>query len=308
MRRSILSIALSCAFILGVMSNAFADNKLSVFVSIAPQKYFVQQIGKDLVQVQVMVQPGADPHTYEPRPRQMVAISKAKLYFSIGIGFEEANLKNIIATHPQIKVVHTDQGIPKIPMATPHPGKQEHHANEENHKKAEQHEQGETAPDGLDPHIWLSPPLVMTQARTILRALQRIDPAHRSAYEANYNAFISDLVNLDTELKNIFAGKHGLGFMVFHPSWGYFAHSYGLKQVPIELEGKNPKPARLKELIKNARESSIKVIFVQPQFSAKSAKLIAKEIGGEVAFVDPLAEDWSANLREVANKFKAALK
>jgi zinc transport system substrate-binding protein len=95
---------------------------------------------------------------------------------------------------------------------------------------------------------------------------------------------------------------------VFHPAWGYFAHAYGLTQVPVEIEGKEPKPAQLKALIQHAREEGIKVIFVQPQFSSKSAKLVAREIGGEVAFVDPLAEDWSANLREVADKFRAALR
>ena len=296
MRPSILSSLLSCALSLVVISAAFADDKLPVFVSIAPQKYFVQQIGKELVNVRVMVQPGADPNSYEPRPRQMVAFSRAQLYFAIGIEFETAKLKKIIATHPQIKVVRTDRGIPKIPMAATH------------HKEEELHETDEPAHSGLDPHIWLSPPLVMIQARTILRALQDIDPTRRSVYEANYNDFISELVKLDTDLKHILAGRHGLRFMVFHPSWGYFAHSYGLQQVAVELEGKAPKPAQLKELIQHAREDDIKIIFAQPQFSAKSAKLIAKEIGGEVAFVDPLAQNWSENLREVANKFKSALK
>ena len=96
--------------------------------------------------------------------------------------------------------------------------------------------------------------------------------------------------------------------MVFHPSWGYFAHAYRLKQVPIEIEGKEPKPAQLKELIQHARENGIKVVFVQPQFSSQSAEVVAREIGGQVAFVDPLAEDWMANLRQVADKFQAALK
>ena len=147
----------------------------------------------------------------------------------------------------------------------------------------------------------------MIQARTILSALQEVDPIHRSVYEANCKAFIADLVKLDIRLKGIFAGRQGLGFMVFHPSWGYFADSYGLKQVAIEMEGKAPKPAQLIALIKNARQDGIRVVFVQPQFPSKSAKLVAREIGGQVAFVDPLAENWSANLREVANKFRAAL-
>ena len=150
--------------------------------------------------------------------------------------------------------------------------------------------------------------MVKIQARTILAALQEVDPTHGSAYEANFNAFVAQIDQLDADLKKTFAGKTGLQFMVFHPAWGYFAHAYGLKQVPIEIEGKEPKPAQLKELIQHARKKRIKVVFVQPQFSTKSAKLVAREIGGQVAFADPLAEDWMANLRQVADKFQSALK
>ncbi len=311
------------------LGDGFANDKLPVFVTIAPQKYFVQQIGKDLVDVQVMVQPGADPHTYEPKPKQMVAISRAKLYFAVGIEFEEANLSKIIATNPNLKVIHTDHGIEKLAMEAHHhqdghaeehhegddheadhdKEKGEHHEEEEHgHRGEAEHDEDHHEHAGLDPHIWLSPPLVKVQARTILAALQEADPAHRSVYEANFKAFAAQIDQLDADLKKIFAGKTGLQFMVFHPSWGYFAHAYGLKQVPIEIEGKEPKPAQLKELIQHARENNIKVVFVQPQFSTKSAKLIAREIAGQIAFADPLAEDWMANLREVANKFQSALK
>ncbi len=312
------------------LGDAFAADKLPVFVTILPQKYFVQQIGKDLVDVHVMVQPGADPHTYEPKPKQMVAISRAKLYFAVGIEFEEANLNKITATNPNLKVIHTDQGIDKIAMEAHHHHDEEHaeehhesdhHEAEHDHEKGEHHEEaehdhhGEAEHEkdhdehaGLDPHIWLSPPLVKIQARTILAALQEADPVHRSVYETNFKAFTAQLDQLDADLKQIFKGKTGLQFMVFHPSWGYFAQAYGLKQVPIEIEGKDPKPAQLKELIEHARENGIKVVFVQPQFSTQSAEVVAREIGGQVAFADPLAEDWMANLREVANKFQSALK
>lgn len=318
MIRAILRILLASAFTIIVALHAAANDKPSVFVSIVPQKYFVQQIGNGLVDVEVMVPPGADPHTYEPKPQQMVAISKSKLYFAIGIEFEKANLKKIVSTNLQIKVIHTDRGIKKIPMAASH----QYDEEGEHHQKAELHKEGalrrqrddfvhEDDRDnhrGLDPHIWLSPPLVKIQARTIMNALKEMDPSHQDLYERNFQQFISQINKLDTDLKTILADKRGLKFMVFHPSWGYFARAYGLKQVPVQIEGKDPKPAQLKELIEHAREEGIKVIFVQPQFSVKSAELVAKEIRGEVAFVDPLAEDWSANLREVANKFKSALK
>lgn len=276
---------------------------MPVFVSISPQKYFVQQIGKDLVDIQVMVPPGASPATYEPKPRQMVDLSKTRVYFAIGVPFENTWLKKIAAANPGMKVFHMDDGIEKIPMAAHDHIKASEHHEEDLHREAGAH-----GHSGLDPHIWLSPPLVKIQARTITNALQTIDPAHQDLYETNSQQFIAQIDRLHDELKGIFAGKQGLQFMVYHPSWGYFARAYGLKQVPVEIEGKDPKPARLKALIKYAREKDINIIFVQPQFSTKSAGLVARAIGGQVAFADPLAADWLSNLRNVADRFKAALK
>jgi len=275
-----------------------ASNRVPVFVSIAPQKYFVQQIGKDLVDVQVMVPPGASPATYEPKPRQMANLSKTKIYFAIGVPFEKAWLKKIAAANPTMDVVHTDHGIEKIPMAT------HHHQNEAGEPLQTRILQRR----GLDPHIWLSPLLVKKQAQTILTTLQNIDPAHQNDYANNHQKFVSHINELDTQLKIIFAKKQGLQFVVFHPAWGYFAHAYGLEQVPIEIEGKNPKPSQLKKLIEYTREKGIRIIFVQPQFSTKNAKFVAKEINGQVVFANPLAEDWMENLVEVANKFKMALR
>lgn len=281
---------------------AAAADKIAVFVSILPQKYFVQQIGKDRVDVQVMVQPGASPATYEPKPGQMAAISRARVYFSIGVPFEKTWLTKIASSNPDMRVVDTDRGIRKIAMADHH-----HYGEEPYHQEGKS---GESHDDRgiLDPHIWLSPPLVSIQARMILSALQEVDPVHRSAYQVNYNAFNSEVLALNAELTGIFTDKQGMPFMVFHPAWGYFARTYGLKQIPVEIQGKNPKPAQLKELIKYAQKSDIRIIFVQPQFSAKSAEVIARSIGGQVVFADPLAEDWARNMRDVARKIKAALR
>ena len=290
----IILFVLSAAVFAGFNSpeRVRAEGPARVFVSILPQKYFVKEIGKDLVDVRVMVRPGASPATYEPKPRQLADLSKAIIYFSIGVPFEKVWLRKIAAANPRMKLVHTDHGIEKIPMA-PH----EYHDQGKHHDHVI-----------LDPHIWLSPPLVKIQAHTILYALKQADPSHTAVYETNYHEFVSRIHELDGQLKTMFAGKQGLQFLVFHPSWGYFAHAYGIEQVPIEIEGKDPKPARLKALIQHARGKHIKVIFVQPQFSTKSAELMAKEIGGQVAFADPLAEDWMANLRKIADKFEAALK
>lgn len=276
-----------------------AAEPVPVFVSILPQKYFVQQIGGDRVAVEVMVQPGASPHAYEPKPRQMGALATTRAYFAIGVSFESAWLGRISAANPGMKIVHTDEGVEKIAMADPHA---------EGGHSGEAHSREDHHHGGLDPHIWLSPPLVKIQAGTILAALQEIDPAHREDYEANCRKFLAEVDRLDARLRTLFSGKKGLRFMVFHPAWGYFARAYGLTQLTVEIEGKDPKPAQLMALIREAREKNIRVIFVQPQFSAKSASLVAREIGGRVVDADPLAEDWMANLLSVADKFNEALR
>ncbi|MBF0302603.1 MAG: zinc ABC transporter substrate-binding protein [Desulfamplus sp.] len=298
-----LKLFLMLVFILISISNAIfscveaSEGNIPVFVSILPQKFFVDQIGKERVDVQVMVQPGASPHTYEPKPQQMIALSKTKIYFASGLPFEKIWLGKVSASNKNMKIVNTDDGIKKIQMVSHY-----HHEKhiEQSHSDANLGE--------ADPHIWLSPKLVAIQAQHILNGLKAVDPDSSSFYDTNYQIFISEIEKLDAELNSIFADKKGLQFMVFHPSWGYFAQDYNLEELPIEIEGKNPKPAQLQELISHARKNKISIIFVQPQFSVKSAQQIAKEIDGEVIFADPLGYDWFKNLRDVADKFQSALK
>ena len=271
-------------------------DQLPVFVSILPQKYFVQQIGKDKVDIRVMVAPGASPATYEPKPSQMAALATTRIYFSIGVPFEAVWLKKIAATNPMMAIVPTDHGIAKLDMA-----RHNHNSSKESSGVATSHRHGVK-----DPHIWTSPPLVMLQARAIVTALQAVDPVNTGYYETNYKAFIDALVGLDFKIRELLADKKGASFLVFHPSWGYFAHTYGLNQVAIEIEGKEPKAASLESLIDDARQENIKAVFVQPQFSSKAAELIARAIGGKVIPADPLAGDWASNLLEQARRFKAA--
>ena len=295
-----------CAVFISVWPHKVgASEKLAVFVSIVPQKYFVEKIGGDFVDISVMVKPGANPATYEPKPQQMIRLSRTKIYFAIGVPFERVWLKKIAVVNAAMRVVHTDAGIDKLPM-----GYHSHSEKEEEHhtQQIQPDENTQRQHESLDPHIWLSPPLVKQQADAIFKALVRVDPVNRVNYERRYKNFTKELGEIHKALASIFDGKDSLEFIVFHPSWGYFAHTYGLKQVAIEVEGKAPKPAQLVKLIQHCREHHINVVFVQPQFSTKSAELVAREIGGRVIVADPLAENWSENLRRVAKKFQAALK
>ncbi len=288
--------ALSAIMVLIAATGAGAVTRMPVFVSIAPQRYFVEKIGGDLVKIHTMVSPGASPATYEPKPRQMAALTKAKVYFAIGIPFEKRWLQKIAAANPSMEVIPTDHGIVKIPLQTfPHNGSENKHSKPSNPKR-------------LDPHIWLSPKRVKIQAKHILNTFLRIDSIHRSIYITQYHQFINELEELDAEIQQKLAGQKGRRFMIFHPSWGYFAHEYGLEQISVEIEGKDPKSAQLKALIRQAKSKGIKVIFAQRQFSAKSARVIAKAIGGRVVFLDPLAPNWADNLRAAASAIKSGLK
>ncbi len=276
-----------------------ADEPIQVAASILPQKYFIQKIGGDRVRVAVMVLPGASPATYEPKPRQMVDLSKARIYFAIGVPFEENWLSKFKEANPQMSVSKTHAGIAKTAM---NGGGHGHHGD--------RHASEKSAGGTKDPHIWLSPPLVKVQAKNILDSLVKADPANRDFYETNYRAFLAELTALDGEIRKILApiDRPKRRFMVYHPSWGYFARAYGLKQIPIETEGKNPSPKMLLHLIQEARKEGIRIIFVQPQFSKKSADTIAHAIGGEVMFADPLAEDWGKNLSQMAMKLGQVLR
>jgi zinc transport system substrate-binding protein len=287
---SIRKVLLTAAFLLlAGLGAAVAAAPLPVFVSILPQKQMVQQIGGDWVDVRVMVPPGADPHTYEPRPTQMVALAKTRIYFSVGVPFENSWLPKFAAINHRMEIVATDLGIAKMPMTLDdHDG--EPYAQD---------------PSRLDPHIWLSPPLIKIMARNIHDALVKADPAHAGQYDRHYAIFLHDLDLLDQRIRHLLADEKGSRFMVFHPSWGYFAQAYGLIQVPIEVEGKAPKPAQLQRLIREARSENIKVIFTQPQFSVRSAQMIAEAIGARVITADPLAADSIEQLYRLAEAIKA---
>lgn len=287
--------------VLGCFSFLWAGEScaaIKVMVSIAPQEYFVRKIGAGLVEVLVMVPPGASPATYEPKPRQMVAVAESAIYFAIGVPFESAWLKRIIRMNPRMRVVHTEEGIEKLPMK----------ARLEYRQRRERRDL-ESSGGLRDPHVWLSPPLVIIQARNIMDAFCRVDPAHAQTYEANYRDFVEELVGLDLKIRKILMKRpRGFRFMVYHPSWGYFARAYGLEQVPIELEGKEPTIRELKSLIRFAKNNGIRIIFAQPQFSLKSATAIASSLGGRVVVADPLAPNWAENLLKVAGEFRKALR
>ncbi|HAJ27655.1 MAG TPA: ABC transporter substrate-binding protein [Syntrophus sp. (in: bacteria)] len=272
--------------------------KIPVFVSILPQAYFLERIGGSHIDVEVLIGAGQSPHSYEPTPKQMAKLATAKAFFSIGVPVEKGVLRKIRQSHKQLVIVEIQQGITYRYLA----GHDHEHgaAHEKDHKS-----EGKKEPD---PHIWMAPKLVKIQARNIYEALSRLDPAHKQEYAANLRAFDADLDRVDARISRALAPFKGRKMYVFHPSFGYFTDAYGLIQVPIEIEGKEPGARQLAKLIDRAKKDRVKVMFVQPQFSARSAEAMAKAIGGAVVPIDPLARDYLANLDRIAAAVERGLR
>ena len=295
MRIPFLPFQIVLALVLNMAAvSAWAASPIDVAVSIPPQKYFVQMIGGDHVTVEVLVPANAEPETYEPTPRQIARLSKVDLYMKIGVPLEQAWLKRFTAANPHMVVVDTTHGIERMPML------QHDH----------DHDHGHSSETGLDPHIWLSPVLVRIQAMNIRDALIKADPEHAADYLQGYARLARKIDQVDSDILQSLV-DHPLRqtrFIVFHPAFGYFAAAYGLTQVPIEIEGKEPGPRQLGELIAFAKKNDIKIVFIEPQFAQKAAKTIADSIGGEVVTIDPLQEDWPAGMEAIATALNKALR
>ena len=315
-----------------IVTSLYATKK-DVTVSLVPQKYFVEKIAGDKVNVNVMVKEGFSPATYEPKTSQMKKLSHSSAYFAIGVPFENSWLEKFEHANKNMLIVHTDKGIKKLEMQEhshhEEEGHEEHkdekhddhndhdmhkeHAHEkhDDHEKHDEHDDhadekhedhDEHEHEGLDPHVWLDPVLVKTQALNIYKTLVKIDKTNSAFYKTNYENFLKELDILNEKISKTLKPFEHKAFMVFHPSWGYFANRYSLEQVAIEVQGKEPKPKELIELIKDAKEHEIKIVFVAPQFSQKSAKIIANSINGSVHTIDPLSINWEENLIKTAQK------
>ncbi len=291
-----------------LLVSIFANAK-EITVSILPQKYFVQKIVGDNFNINVMVKPGASPATYEPKSSQMRDLVKSDVYFSIGVPFENVWLERFKQNAKNTLFVDTSHGIEKIAMEKHSHGEKDHDEHDEHkHEKHEDHDEDHHEHAGLDPHVWLDPVLVKMQAKNILDAVVKIDSSNKDFYEKNYENFMKELNILHNDIKNILEETTHKEFMVFHPSWGYFAKRYDLEQIAIEVEGKEPKPNEMVEMIEDAKKHNIKIVFVAPQFSQNSAKTISKSLNANVVTIDPLSLQWSKELVKTAKEIVKSYK
>jgi len=268
-----------------------AEERLAVFVTLPPLQTLVEQVGGARVAVQTLVPPGRSPETYEPTPRQVADLAAATLYVRVGMPFEEAWLERIRAANARLIVFDARTGIDLLP------------APDHRHEPAAAHPPETTA---SDPHVWTSPRLLRIMAAQLRDRLTALDPDHAATYRAAHTNVDAELAALDAELSARLAPLRQRGFLVYHPAWGYFADAYGLEQIAIEHEGKEPSARRLGLLVEQARARRIGIVFNEPQSNRRPAERIAQAIGGRVVVVDPLAPDYAATLRQFAAALRAA--
>ncbi len=268
-------------------ASSLQDNseKICVAVSIVPQASFVKAVGGDQVEVLTMIPPGASPENYAPGPKIMEQLSKAQIYFAIGVPAETNGiLPRLEQLNPNMKVADLPQKVDQVYPAR------------------------EMAPGEKDPHRWLSPKRVIIMINTIADELAAADPQNADKYRKNAQNYQAELEKLDTEIAASLAEVSGQSFIVYHPAMGYFADDYGLKMIALEEEGKTATARNIQSVIDQARRENIKVVFYQAEMDSKQAQTLARELGGTAELIAPLEADYIDNLKKTAHAFAHNLK
>lgn len=268
-----------------------SKGKLKVTVSILPQAFIVKNIAGDLIDVNVMVPPASSPETYEPGPVKMAELRDSQIYFSTGMPFETVLIQKI-KEYPGLKFAEMNKGITLRNIES-------HHG----HSSEGTSELLETK----DPHIWLDPVILIQMAQNTVNELIRIDPQNRETYITNHLELKKKLQLLNDEMADMFKESRKKAFFIYHPAWGYFADRYGFKQIPVEIEGKEPSASEMAELTEMIRKNNIKHLFLQAQSPESVVKSISAETGAQIRMLDPLKEDVISNIRESAKAIKEGL-
>lgn len=278
MRRNLFFFILLLPAVFACNRNSPAAAERIITVSIAPFGYFVQEIGGGDFEVNVMVPPGSNPHIYEPYPGQIVKLRKSVAYISNGfLGFEMTWLEKFHGMNE--KMTRLSLGSLIDPIAP----KQEHKHDGEHTEAA-------------DPHYWVSPACAAIMAAAVRDLLCSLNSGESEKYKTNCDALLGRINSLGRKADSLFAGFRGTPFMIYHPNLAYLARDYGLEEVAVEFEGKEPPPSHLKYLIDLAREKKISTIFVQKEYDRRNASAIAGEIGAQLVVIDPLSPDWISSV------------
>lgn len=267
------------------------EERQLVSVSILPQKYFVDRIAGNLLQVNVLVPPGSSPHNYEVLPSQMKDLAHSKAWLQIGLlTFEDALKDKLASVNKDVTMVDCSEGVSTIAGSE---CEEEGHDHEHAHHEA------------YDPHIWLAPAESKIMAQNTLKALKEGFPQHAETFEANYSKLVSKMDSVSAQIDQKLSGLKNRHILIFHPALAYYARQYNLTQVALEMDGKEPSPRHMKEIVDLAHQENIRVIFIQKEFDPAFAQQLSREIGGEAIVIDPLDYNWENQLLDITHKIAA---
>lgn len=267
------------------------NDQAMVSVSILPQKYFVDKIAGNLLQVNVLVPPGSSPHNYEILPSQMKDLARSKAWLQIGLlTFEDALKEKLASVNKNVAMVNCSEGVNPIEGSDVH---------------EEEHEPGHAHTEVYDPHIWLAPAETKIIAQNTLKALKTSFPEHATEFEANYTRFSSEIDSLTLVINQQLSGLNNRHILIFHPALAYYARQFNLEQVALEMNGKEPSPRHMKEIVDLAHARHIHVIFIQKEFDAAFARQLSREINGQVVVIDPLDYNWESQIMDITQKIAA---
>ena len=257
-----------------------------ITVSIAPYKYFVQAIAGDNFNINVMVPAGSNPHIYEPFPEQVSKLRRSSAYISNGyLGFEMTWLDRFYEMNKNMKRLSLGESIDPI--------ESDHH-------------EGENHVETADPHYWVSPLCAMKMAASMKDFIIELDPDNMEQYEKNFKILVERISEVDIRARELSSSGEKKSFMIYHPNLAYLARDYGLEEVSVEYDGKEPDPARLIALIDRAKKERLSVILVQREYDTKNARAVADEVGASVVVIDPLSEDWYSSTNEIIDILKGS--
>jgi len=278
---------------IGAKNTVFSEQRpINVFVTISPQSYFVERVGGSRVRVEVLVPPGRDYHTFDPSPRQVSRLSTADMYFTIGIPFETGLVPKLRQANSGLPIIDTRAGIDLL-YGVPH-----YHFDEAGNAVLH-------GPDEPDIHVWLGLREVRSQIARIRDALIALDPAGEAVYRSQWQAFDSEIQAMDSRFTKMLSSLRGRSILVFHPAFAYFLNSYGIRQLAIELDGKEPSPRHLERIIDQALRDGARTVFTQPEFPQRSADVIARAVGGTVTVLNPLDPNWPMVMETIATAIAA---
>ncbi len=244
-----------------------------VLVTTAPYATFVERIAGDLIKVDVLVPPGTNPHIYEPTPKQVQKILGVHIWFRLGESIETRIFDVLKERNPDLIAVDLTKDF----------------------------ELQEEAGEGFDRHLWMSPKLAMKQAKIIAQTLQEAYPEHKEVFNQGLSSLLAELNQLDQELTKELMPIKGQAMLVSHPAFGYFCEEFGLQQLSVEFEGKDPLPQDIARMMEAARKSTVRAVFILPEYNNKGALLIAEELHLPVYEIDPYSKDYFETLRKLGS-------